>query len=157
MIRLAVLCVSDRSSLGQREDLSGPAISESLSSLCSTIAYEIVPDERPAIEKALIHFCDEIKAEVIITTGGTGFGPRDITPEATAAVSTRQAPGIAEAIRAKSLEITPYAMLSRATSVIRNNCLIINFPGSPKACRECSDIVRPILEHAVKMLQGGDH
>lgn len=157
MIKLAVLCISDRSNAGTREDLSGPAISDSLKDICETIAYEIVPDERPAIEEALIRLSDETGAEVVITTGGTGFGPRDVTPEATLAVSTKMAPGIAEAIRAKSLEITPYAMLSRAASAIRGNCLIINFPGSPKACRECSEIVMPILEHAVKMLNGGDH
>lgn len=157
MIRLAVLCISDRSNAGTREDLSGPAIIDSLNDICETVSYEIVPDERPAIEEALIRLSDKTGAKVIITTGGTGFGPRDVTPEATLAVSTKMAPGIAEAIRAKSLEITPYAMLSRAVSAIRGNCLIINFPGSPKACRECSEIVRPILEHAVKMLNGGDH
>ncbi len=157
MIKLAVLCVSDRGSAGTREDLSGPAISESLSDICTTILYEIVPDEKAEIERALIRFCDETDAEVVITTGGTGFGPRDVTPEATVSVSTKTAPGIAEAIRAKSLEITPFAMLSRAASAIRGNCLIINFPGSPRACRECSDMVRPVLEHAVKMIKGGDH
>ena len=150
----AVLCVSDRCSKGVCEDKSGPLIKELVSPLGDTREYLIVPDEKEEIEKALIYLCDEVKADVVLTTGGTGFAPRDITPEATRAVIEREAPGIAEAIRQKSLEITPKAMLSRAVSGIRKSTLIINLPGSPKAVRESLEFVLPVLPHAVEVLSG---
>ena len=150
----AVLCVSDRCSRGICEDKSGPLIKELVAPLGETGEYLIVPDEKEEIEKAIIYLCDEVKADVVLTTGGTGFAPRDITPEATRAVIEREAPGIAEAIRQKSLEITPKAMLSRAVSGIRGKSLIINLPGSPKAVRESLEFVLPVLPHAVEVLSG---
>lgn len=153
-MNFAVVCISDRCSKGLCEDKSGPLISELISSCGKTQEYIIVPDEKAEIEKALIYLCDEVKADIIFTTGGTGFAPRDVTPEATKAVIEREAPGIAEAIRMKSLEITPKAMLSRAVAGIRKNTLIINLPGSPKAVRESIEVVLPVLPHAVETLSG---
>lgn len=119
-----------------------------------TKEYIIVPDEKDEIEKSLIYLCDEIKADVIFTTGGTGFAPRDITPEATKSVIEKEVPGIPEAIRYESLKITKNAMLSRATAGIRGKSLIINLPGSPKAVKESLEVVIPVLPHAVKTLSG---
>lgn len=153
-MNFAVVCISDRCSKGLCEDKSGPLISELISSCGKTQEYIIVPDEKAEIEKALVYLCDEVKADIVFTTGGTGFAPRDVTPEATMAVIERNAPGIAEAIRMKSLEITPKAMLSRAVSGIRKQTLIINLPGSPKAVRESIEVVLPVLPHAVETLSG---
>lgn len=153
MYKIAVLCVSDRSSRGEREDLSGPLISEQLKDIAQTTEYVCVPDEQSAIEKELIRLC-ETDISAVLTTGGTGFAPRDVTPEATLAVAEKNAPGIAEAMRAKSLEITEKAMLSRAASVIRNNVLIINLPGSPKAVKECLTFIKGVLPHAFELLKG---
>lgn len=153
-MNFAVVCISDRCSKGLCEDKSGPLISELISSCGKTQEYIIVPDEKTKIEKALIYLCDEVKADIVFTTGGTGFAPRDVTPEATMAVIERNAPGIAEAIRMKSMEITPKAMLSRAVSGIRKNTLIINLPGSPKAVRESIEVVLPVLPHAIEVLSG---
>lgn len=153
-MNFAVLCVSDRCSQGLCEDKSGPLIKEMLTSLGKTKEYIIVPDDREEIEKALIYLCDDVCADVVFTTGGTGFAPRDITPEATKAVIEKEAPGIAEGIRMKSMEITPKAMLSRAVSGIRKNSLIINLPGSPKAVKESLEFVLPVLPHAVEVLSG---
>ena len=150
----AVLCVSDRCSNGICQDKSGPLIKEMVSPLGKTVEYIIVPDEKDEIEKALIYLCDDVKADVVLTTGGTGFAPRDITPEATKAVIEKEAPGIAEAVRMKSLQITPKAMLSRAVSGIRKKSLIINLPGSPKAVKESLEFVLPVLPHAVEVLSG---
>ena len=150
----AVLCVSDRCSNGICQDKSGPLIKEMVSPLGKTVEYIIVPDEKDEIEKALIYLCDDVKADVVLTTGGTGFAPRDITPEATKAVIEREAPGIAEAIRIKSLQITTKAMLSRAVSGIRKKSLIINLPGSPKAVKESLEFVLPVLAHAIEVLSG---
>ncbi len=153
-MNFAVLCVSDRCSKGLCEDKSGALINELLASLGEVKEYLVVPDEEEEIKKALIHFCDEVKADAVLTTGGTGFAPRDVTPEATKAVIGREAPGIAEGIRKKSMEITPKAMLSRAVSGIRGQTLIINLPGSPKAVRESLEFVLPVLPHAVEVLSG---
>lgn len=150
----AVVCVSDRCSAGVCQDKSGPLIEELVAPLGKTAEYILVPDEKDEIEKALICLCDDVKADVVLTTGGTGFSPRDITPEATRAVIEREAPGIAEAIRMKSLQITPKAMLSRAVSGIRGKSLIINLPGSPKAVKESLDFILPVLPHAVEVLSG---
>lgn len=148
------MCVSDRCSRKICEDKSGPLIEEMLKNLGTAEEYIIVPDEKEAIEKALIKLCDEKAVNVIFTTGGTGFAPRDITPEATKAVIERDVPGIPEAIRLKSLEITDKAMLSRATAGIRKSTLIVNLPGSPKAVREALEVVIPVLPHAVEVLSG---
>lgn len=150
----AVLCVSDRCSKGLCEDKSGPLIKDYLAPYGKTKEYLTVPDEKDEIEKALIYLCDDVCADIVFTTGGTGFAPRDVTPEATKAVIEREAPGIAEGIRQKSMEITPKAMLSRAVSGIRKSSLIINLPGSPKAVRESLEFVLPVLPHAVEVLSG---
>lgn len=149
-----VVCISDRCSAGLCQDKSGQLIRELVSELGKTAEYIVVPDEKAEIEKALIYLCDDVKADVVFTTGGTGFAPRDVTPEATKAVIEREAPGIAEGIRQKSMEITPKAMLSRAVSGIRKSTLIINLPGSPKAVRESLEFVLPIIPHAVEVLSG---
>ena len=112
------------------------------------------PDERELLERSLIRLCDQRQLDLILTTGGTGFAPRDITPEATRAVAERDAPGIAEAIRAASMRITPRAMLSRAAAVIRGKTLIINLPGSPRACMEGMDVFLDQLPHALDLLRG---
>ena len=154
IMRIAVLTVSDRCSRKETQDLSGPLISELMQSVCETAEYKIVPDEREKIADALIDFCDRLQADIVFTTGGTGFAPRDVTPEATEDVIEKRAPGIPEAIRAESLKITPRAMLSRATAGIRGKTLIINLPGSPKAVRESLAVVMPVLEHALETLSG---
>ncbi len=150
----AIICVSDRCSTGVCEDKSGPLIQEIVSSLGETKEYVIVPDEKEEIKSALIRLCDDIRADVILTTGGTGFAPRDVTPEATKAVIKKEVPGIPEAIRYESLKITKNAMLSRAVAGIRGKSLIINLPGSPKAVKESLEIIIPVLPHAVKTLSG---
>ena len=152
-MRLSVLTVSDRASRGEAEDKSGPLIS-ALVPEAETVCYRCVPDERPLIEAALIEMCDVYGSDVVFTTGGTGFSPRDVTPEATKAVCEKEVPGIPEAIRAASLRITPKAMLSRAAAGIRGKTLIINLPGSPKAVRESIAVVLPVLEHALETLSG---
>lgn len=151
---VSVITVSDRCSRGTVEDKSGPVIAEMLADCAQIAEYVIVPDEKELIEAALIRLCDDVKSDVIFTTGGTGFAPRDVTPEATKAVIEKETPGIPEAIRRKSLEITPRAMLSRAAAGIRGKTLIINLPGSPKAVRESLEVVLPVLGHAVETLSG---
>ena len=153
-MRIAVLTVSDRCARGETEDKSGPLISEILAPCGETALYRCVPDEQPQIEAALTEMCDALKADVVFTTGGTGFAPRDVTPEATKAVVEKEVPGIPEAIRAESLKITPKAMLSRATAGIRGKTLIVNLPGSPKAVRESLAVVIPVLDHALETLSG---
>ena len=155
LMKIAILTVSDRGYRGEREDTAGPAIAEELAELCpETIARDIVPDEPEMIAAKLRYYADELGIDLAITTGGTGFSPRDVTPEATNSVIDRQVPGIAEAMRHESLKITPRAMLSRATSGIRKSTLIINLPGSPKACRECLQTIKPALVHGVEVLGG---
>ena len=151
---ISVLTASDRCSKKLCDDKSGPLISELLSAMAETAEYVVVPDEKEIISEELIRLCDEVKSDIVFTTGGTGFAPRDVTPEATKAVIEKDVPGIPEAIRAKSLEITPKAMLSRAMAGIRGKTLIINLPGSPKAVRESLEVVIPVLEHAVETLSG---
>lgn len=153
-MNFAVLTVSDRCYKGICEDKSGPLITELLTPYGKIKEYITVPDETEKNKKALIYLCDDIKADVIFTTGGTGFAPRDVTPEATKSVIEREAPGIAEGIRQKSMTITPKAMLSRAVSGIRKKSLIINLPGSPKAVKESLEFVLPVIPHAVEVLSG---
>ena len=156
MYTAAVLTVSDRSSRGERPDEAGPLAASLLEAAgYRVVETALVPDERPQIEAALIRLADEIHAALVVTTGGTGFSPRDVTPEATLAVCERLTPGIPEAMRAASLAITPRAMLSRAEAGIRGGTLIVNLPGSPKAARENLEAVLPALEHGLKMLLGG--
>ncbi len=153
--RAAVITLSDRCYNGEREDLSGPAIVRYLEEKgWSGILSFLLPDDRMMLEKKLIELSDETEVDLILTTGGTGFSGRDITPEATEAVATRNAPGISEAIRAFSLTRTKHAMLSRGVSVIRNSTLIINLPGSPDAVRESMDVIIEALPHGLGLLRG---
>lgn len=154
MMKFGIVCVSDRCSQGIYEDKSGPAIEEIIKPLAHEIKYLTVPDEKEDISAALISLADDFKADIVLTTGGTGFAPRDVTPEATESVIERRAPGISEAVRMKSLAITPKAMLSRAVSGIRGKTLIINLPGSPKAVRESLEVIMPVFEHAVETMSG---
>ncbi len=152
-IRFGILTVSDRSSAGERADLSGPVLEQLVDNQEWDVAVsDIVPDEIEKIKNKLVDWVDNDIVDVILTTGGTGFSPRDVTPEATLAVIERGAPGIMEAVRQASLNITSHAMLSRAAAGIRKNVLIINFPGSPKAVQENFEVVLPVLPHAVKLL-----
>lgn len=153
-MRFGVVCVSDRCAAGQNEDKSGPRILELIAPLAQESLYRLVPDEKAQIAQTLIELADTQKVDVILTTGGTGFAPRDVTPEATVAVVDRLAPGISEAIRMKSLAVTNRAMLSRAVSGLRGKTLIINLPGSPKAVAESLDVILPVLPHAVETLSG---
>ena len=156
-IRFAILTVSDRSSRGERPDASGPALAELvISQGWQIVRQDIVPDEMEAIQEILQAWSDSGEADVILTTGGTGFAPRDVTPEATRAVVERLTPGLDEAMRAASLKVTPHAMLSRAFSGIRKQTLIINLPGSPKGATENLQVVLPALEHAVRLLKDED-
>ena len=152
-IRAAILTVSDKGYSGERTDLSGPAIAHALEGKALVTRQEIVPDDLEQIKAKLIEYSD-LELDLVFTTGGTGFAPRDVTPEATLAIAERQAQGIAEAIRAKSLEITPFAMLSRAAAGIRGKTLIINLPGSPKAALECLEVFLPVMNHAIETLRG---
>lgn len=154
-MRIAIVTVSDKGSRGERVDTAGPAIREIMEGRgAEVVSYEIVPDERQLIESALIEIADREGTDIIFTTGGTGFSPRDVTPEATLAVVDRLAPGIPEAMRSASLAVTPHAMLSRATAGIREKTLIVNMPGSEKAVRESLEIILPALPHAVEILRG---
>lgn len=155
MIKVGILTASDKASQGNREDASGIIIKDRIAEIDGKILeYVIVPDEIEDIKNALKHMVDDLCLDLILTTGGTGFSPRDITPEATLDVVQRLAPGIVEAIRAKSMEITNRAMLSRAVAGIRNKTLIINMPGSPKAVNESLDVIIPVLPHGIEILKG---
>lgn len=151
----AVITLSDKGARGEREDKSGPAIAERLrANGYEVIEQLLLPDDKEQLRTQLIRLCDQRRPDLILTTGGTGFSPRDTTPEATLAVAERSVPGIAEAIRAASMAITPRAMLSRAVSVIRGKTLIVNLPGSPKACMESMDVFLDVIPHAMELLRG---
>lgn len=152
-MQVGILTVSDRGSRGEYEDRSGPILAEIVQSHTPWLVSQraIVPDEQAEIASKLTEWC-EAGLSLILTSGGTGFAPRDVTPEATKAVIERETPGIAEALRAESLKITRHAMLSRAVAGIRGRTLIINLPGSPKAVRENMDVLLPILPHALALL-----
>lgn len=154
-MRIGILTVSDRSARGERPDLSGPAIEELISERgWSVNRVEIIPDELPLLIDTLATWADSGEFDIILTTGGTGFSPRDITPEATIKVVHREAPGLAEAMRAASLNLTPHAMMSRARAGIRGRTLIVNLPGSPRGAVENLNVVLPVFEHAVALLSG---
>ena len=152
----AILTISDSGSRGERQDLSGPVLRNCLEKTATFVvaAEKIVSDEPDEIKAALTKWCDSGNITLILTTGGTGFSPRDLAPEATMAVIERPAPGFAEAMRLESLKITPHAMISRAVAGIRGTTLIINFPGSPKAAQECLEVILPALPHALEKLAG---
>lgn len=153
-IKFGILTISDRSAIGDRTDESGPALAEAIQIHGWAVAKKaIVPDEVEVIKETLILWTDSNMVDVILTTGGTGVSPRDVTPEATLAIIEKQAPGIPEAMRAESLKITPHAMLTRMVAGIRRKVLIINLPGSPKGAVENYHVIEPVLEHAVKLLR----
>ncbi|KAB3531485.1 MogA/MoaB family molybdenum cofactor biosynthesis protein [Alkaliphilus serpentinus] len=157
MLSIGIITASDKGSKGERVDTSGPLIEEILKDLGAVVKeYAILPDERDKLADKMKYMCDELKVDLIFTTGGTGFSPRDVTPEATLDVIERNAPGISEAIRMKSLSITPKAMLSRAVAGIRKQTLIINLPGSPKGVRESIEVILPALSHGIGILKGID-
>jgi molybdopterin adenylyltransferase len=158
MIKTAILTISDSCSNGTREDLSGQTIIDMLlKNEFQVIQKKIIPDDLKKIANELTHFADNESIDIVFTTGGTGLGPRDVTPEATASISDRLVPGISEIIRAEGFKKTPNAALSRGIACIRKNTLIINLPGSPKGVRESLDILLTFIPHAIKMMHGGGH
>ena len=153
MIKVAVLTLSDKGSKGQRKDTSGPAIEKLVKKInAEVVSYDILPDEKPKIKRKLILLCN--KADLILTTGGTGVSPRDVTPDATKEVIQYEIPGIAETMRSEGLKKTPYAMISRAVAGVRGETLIINLPGSPKAVKENLTVILPVLSHAIEKIKG---
>lgn len=156
-MRAAIVTVSDRSFRGERADASGPALKELLVGMGAEVVESVVvPDDPERIAQTLARLADSGGCEMIFTTGGTGLSPRDTTPEATRQVIEKELPGMGEAIRLESLKKTPFAMLSRGIVGVRGETLIVNFPGSPKAVRECFAVVQPVLGHAVKLLRDED-
>jgi molybdenum cofactor synthesis domain-containing protein len=157
-MKVSVLTISDRCSKGESQDISGKLLCDILKSNSFDIVnYDIVADELDLIKKKLTHYCDNLKVDFIITTGGTGLSPRDVTPEATLKIADKLIPGISEFIRLEGLKHTKKAILSRAVSVIRKNTIIINLPGSPKAVKQSMDVLLDILPHALDMLKGEGH
>ncbi len=157
MYRAGILTVSDRGARGEREDTSGKVIAEMLAGVpIEVAAYDIVPDEEDLIAAKIVDFVDRENLDLVITTGGTGVSPRDVTPEATRRVMDREIPGMAEAMRQSSSRQTPHAVLSRAVAAIRRQSLIINLPGSPKGARENLEALLPALEHALEKIKGSD-
>ncbi len=155
MLNVGVLTISDKGWQGQRYDASGEAIRNSPLVLDnSVVKYEVIPDEMDIIANKLSEWADEGSVDIILTTGGTGLGPRDVTPEATLSIVDKVVPGFTEAMRTQAFNATPFAILSRAVAGVRGKCLIINLPGSPKAVRECLEIISPALPHAVEILRG---
>lgn len=154
MIRIGIITASDQGARGEREDLSGPRIRELVAGLGDVTVSVVLPDDRALLAEAMREMADQGGVNLLLTTGGTGFSPRDVTPEATLDVVERRAPGIPEAMRAGSLQKTPKAMLSRAEAGIRGSTLIVNLPGSPRACEECLAIILPVLQHGLEILRG---
>ncbi len=154
MVNLGILTISDKGYAGQRYDESSKVIRDSLSLLDSrAVKYEVVPDEADIIASKLAEWADEGDVDIILTTGGTGLSRRDVTPEATLSIVDRVVPGLVEVMRAETFKTTPLAILSRAVAGVRGKCLIINLPGSPKAVRECLEVVLPALPHAVEIIK----
>ncbi len=153
-MRVGILTLSDKGARGEREDMSGRVIKDTLGKLAEVVKYEVIADDPETISQTLIDWADSGQCDLILTTGGTGFGPRDNTPEATEKVIERRVPGLPETMRAKGMEKTNRAMLSRATAGIRGQTLIVNLPGSPKGVKENLDIIVPVLPHAIGILRG---
>ena len=155
--RAVIITVSDRGARGEREDGSGPEIARMLEAAgLEIIGRRIIPDEKEMIHQMLLEWCDGGDADLILTTGGTGVSPRDVTPDATREVIDREIPGMAEAMRRQSAAVTPHAMISRALAGIRGRTLIINLPGSPKGARENLSVLLPALAHAIEKIKGDD-
>jgi len=158
MIKVAILTVSDSCAHGKREDVSGQTIREILPKEKFEInEMKITSDDQKSIADELRHYSDKADIDIVLTTGGTGLGPRDVTPEATASVCERTVPGLGEILRTEGFKRSSYAILSRSMAGIRNSTLIVNLPGSPRAVRECLEIILVILPHAVEMMRGGGH
>jgi molybdopterin adenylyltransferase len=156
-LRAVVITVSDRGARGEREDGSGPEIARLIQAIgMEIVGRQIIPDEKELIRLTLIDWSDGEKTDLILTTGGTGVSPRDVTPDATREVIEREIPGMAEAMRHQSLTLTPHAMISRAMAGIRGRTLIINLPGSPKGARENLSVILPALVHAIEKIKGDD-
>lgn len=154
-LKVGIITASDRSWLGKREDKSGLILKPLLEELPSeVVAYEVLPDDEEALRQKLCYFADTILCDLIVTTGGTGLSPRDCTPEATRQAIQKEIPGVSEAIRQASLGKTPWSMLSRGIAGVRGKSLMINFPGSPDAVQEAFEVVRPVLFHAIRLIQG---
>jgi molybdenum cofactor synthesis domain-containing protein len=159
---LGIVTVSDKAARGEREDRGGPAVREALASAgmaVEVLDYRVVPDEQDQIAEALYHLSERDEVEIILTTGGTGLAPRDVTPQATLETIDYQVPGLAEAMRAASMRVTSAGMLSRAVAGVRNRTLIVNLPGNPKAVHETLAVIAPALPHAIETLRGhlGEH
>ncbi|MHB1652810.1 MAG: MogA/MoaB family molybdenum cofactor biosynthesis protein [Desulfitobacteriaceae bacterium] len=155
MFRVGVITASDKGSRGEREDLSGATLQELVGEInAEVVEYAILPDDRRLLAEKMSYWADELQLDLILTTGGTGFSQRDVTPEATLDIAERLVPGIPEVMRAESLKVTPKAMLSRAVAALRKYTLIINMPGSPKAVRECWAAIAPALPHGIEILKG---
>ena len=152
--RVGILTVSDKGVCGQREDESGPLLAELVSDIAHVVRYQVIADDHDKIVMMLKSWVDDLRLDFILTTGGTGLSPRDVTPQATATILDYRVPGMAEAMRAASLNITPRAMLSRALVGVRQQTLIINLPGSPRAVRENFEVLLPVLPHALAKLNG---
>ncbi len=155
MINVGIITMSDKGAKGEREDKSGAVIKELIAQIDGQVTYyKVIPDDFDIIKGQLIYCCDDLKLDLVLTTGGTGLSPRDNTPDATLEVIQKAVPGIPEAMRQESMRYTPKAMLSRATAGVRGSTLIINLPGSPKAVKECLETVLPVLPHALEILSG---
>jgi molybdenum cofactor synthesis domain-containing protein len=155
MIRVGVITTSDKGYRGERDDASGDVIREMVGVLGAEVSFNtVVPDEQKEIKKALIQGADEMGLDLIVTTGGTGVSPRDVTPDATREVIEREIPGFSEAMRMAGLKKTPHAMISRAVCGVRGNTLIVNLPGSPKAVREGLEVILPAIPHTIAKIQG---
>jgi len=155
MFNVGIVTISDKAWQGERSDESSKAIRDGLSLLNSRVVkYEVIPDEADIIASKLAEWADEGGVDIILTTGGTGLGSRDVTPEATLSIVDKVVPGFAEMMRARTFNITPLSILSRAVAGVRRKCLIINLPGSPKAVRECLEVILPAIPHAVEIIKG---